>query len=55
MPKIQFLLAGTLDDSSIIKPKAHCWTQSAQEWMRFDEDDIKIETQPEDLSELLGS
>jgi hypothetical protein len=43
---------GTLDDSSWLNPGCHVWTQHAQSWIHFSEDDILFEEQPADLSEM---
>jgi hypothetical protein len=42
--------AGTLDDTSWLRPTAHLWTRSAQPWVVLPEEDQRFETQPEDLS-----
>jgi hypothetical protein len=42
--------AGTLDDTSWLRPTAHFWTRSAQPWVLLPEGDRKFETQPEDLA-----
>lgn len=36
-PGILFIKAGTLDDTSVIKPGLHIWTASAQPWVSIDE------------------
>lgn len=36
-PGILFVKAGTLDDTSSIKPSLHIWTGSAQSWVAIDE------------------
>jgi len=38
--------AGTLDDTSWLRPGCHVWTQHAQPWVRFSEDDVVFEQQP---------
>ena len=40
--------AGTLDDTSWLRPTAHFWTRSAQPWVTLPEDDMRFETQPTD-------
>ncbi len=40
--------AGTLDDTSWLRPTAHFWTRSAQSWITLPEDDTRFETQPAD-------
>ena len=42
--------AGTLDDTSWLRPTAHFWTRSAQPWVVVPEEDQRFETQPEDLA-----
>lgn len=42
------LRAGTLDDPSLARPAGHIWTRSAQNWVRFQPDDILCEEQPTD-------
>ena len=38
--------AGTLDDTSWLRPSRHIWTRSKQPWIRFPEGDEVFETQP---------
>lgn len=40
--------AGTLDNTSWLRPTAHFWTRSAQPWVKLPEGDTRFETQPED-------
>ncbi|MDN3566010.1 GFA family protein [Paeniroseomonas aquatica] len=40
--------AGTLDDTSWLRPTAHFWTRSVQPWVVLPEGDTCFETQPED-------
>jgi hypothetical protein len=42
--------AGTLDDTSWLRPAVHFWTRSGQPWVVVPEDSRRFETQPEDLS-----
>lgn len=44
--------AGTLDDTSWLRPTVHFWTRSAQQWITFPESDRRFETQPETLDWL---
>jgi hypothetical protein len=39
--------AGTLDDTSWVKPTIHFWTRSRQPWVVLPDDDHQHETQPE--------
>src|SRR5689334_1765369 len=41
--------AGTLDDTSWLRPVAHFWTRSAQPWVVLPEGDPRFETQPADF------
>ena len=47
--------AGTLDDTSWLKPTAHIWTRSKQPWITLPEGDRCFETQPEDLVGFFAS
>ena len=40
--------AGTLDDTSWLRPTAHFWTRSAQPWVALPEGGTRFETQPTD-------
>jgi hypothetical protein len=42
--------AGTLDDTSWLRPTVHFWTRSAQPWVVLPKSDRRFETQPEDLA-----
>jgi len=44
------VLAGTLDDTSWLRPTVHFWTRSAQPWVVLPEGDLRFETQPQDLA-----
>jgi hypothetical protein len=39
--------AGSLDDTSWLRPTAHFWTRSKQPWITLPTDDEMFETQPE--------
>ncbi len=41
--------AGTLDDTSWLRPVAHFWTRSAQPWLTLPEGTPRSETQPPDF------
>lgn len=46
MPGMMFIKAGTLDDTSQLKPSVHCYTKSKQDW--YDLGDIPgFETVPQ--------
>jgi hypothetical protein len=47
--------AGTLDDTSWLKPTAHIWTRSKQPWITLPEGDGCFETPPEDLVGFFAS
>jgi hypothetical protein len=49
------LRAGTLDDTSSLRPTVHFWTRSAQSWLTLPESDTRFETQPEDGAAWLQS
>lgn len=38
--------AGTLDDTSWVRPRTHYWTRSKQPWVLFPPEDEQCETQP---------
>jgi len=42
--------AGTLDDTSWLRPTVHFWTRSMQPWVVLPAGDQRFETQPEDLA-----
>lgn len=45
--------AGTLDDTSWLYPAGHIWTRSSQPFMRFGDDELVYECQPDDGYEAL--
>jgi hypothetical protein len=47
--------AGTLDDTSWLRPTAHIWARSKQPWVVLPEDDRIFETQPADMVAFLYS
>lgn len=49
------LRAGTLDDTSWLRPEAHFWTRSAQPWLAIPRADTRFDTQPEDGAAWLRS
>jgi hypothetical protein len=49
------LRAGTLDDTSWLRPTVHFWTRSAQPWVILPEGDTRFETQPVDGAAWLRS
>jgi hypothetical protein len=46
--------AGTLDDTSWLRPTAHIWTRSKQPWVILPDGDQQFETQPDDFAVLFG-
>ncbi len=46
LPTMDFLKAGTLDDSSWLKPEAQLWCDSAQSWLKLDDDIAQIAQNP---------
>lgn len=47
MPDIVRLKPGTLDDTSVLAPQAHVWTNREQPWLERSEALPKIEEQPD--------
>jgi hypothetical protein len=47
--------AGTLDDTSWLRPTVHFYTRSKQSWVTLPEGDQSFATQPEDLQGFLSS
>jgi hypothetical protein len=45
-PGVLFIKAGTLDDSSWVKPGLHIWTDSAQSWVIIDANVQKVPKNP---------
>ena len=45
-PGMTFVKAGTLDDSSVLKPGIHFWTGSKQDWVEIDENVPQMEGNP---------
>ncbi len=54
-PSIGFysLRAGTLDDTSWVRPAGHIWMRSAQPWFRPDAEDALFDQQPSDYTKLI--
>jgi hypothetical protein len=52
---IRVVRAGTLDDTSWLRPTVHFWTRSAQPWIALPEGSRSFETQPEDMGGFLSS
>jgi hypothetical protein len=46
------LRAGTFDDKSWVRPAAHIWVKSAQNWIKFEKDDLLYDEQPTDYSAI---
>jgi len=47
------LRAGTLDDTSWVRPAGHIWMRSAQPWFRPDAGDVVFDQQPTDYTALI--
>lgn len=47
------LRAGSFDDTSWVEPAGHIWTSSAQDWVRFADDDILCDVQPTDYAPIV--
>jgi hypothetical protein len=52
---VRAVRAGTLDDTSWLRPTAHLWTRSKQPWVALPESSRSFETQPTDLAEFFAS
>ena len=46
--------AGSLDDTSWLRPAAHIWTRSKQPWVVLPDGDRQFETHPDDIAGFLG-
>ncbi len=46
LPTMDFLKAGTLDDTSWLKPEAQLWCDSAQSWLKLDDDITQMAQNP---------
>lgn len=51
-PNLAVVRAGTLDDTSWLRPVAHIWTRSAQPWIVIPQGVPTYATQPDDFTEL---
>ena len=47
--------AGTLDDTSWLRPTVHFWTRNKQPWVALPEGNQSFATQPADLQGFLSS
>jgi hypothetical protein len=45
--------AGTLDDTSSLRPTVHFWTRSKQPWVMLPDNSESFETQPADMAAFL--
>lgn len=48
-PQFHTVYAGTLDDSSSLKPVAHIWTEDKQPWIGLPEGTIAYSQNPPDM------
>ncbi len=46
LPTMDFLKAGTLNDTSWLKPEVQLWCDSAQPWIKLDDDITQIAQNP---------
>ncbi len=46
-PDVLAVQAGTLDDTSWLRPAAHIWTRSAQPWVEIPADALRYEGRPD--------
>ena len=49
------LKAGSLDDTSWLRPVGHIWTRRAQPWVRFEADALLHDAQPPDYDALTAA
>lgn len=49
------LKAGTLDDTSWLRPAGHIWTRRAQPWLRLDAEALAYEGQPPSYDDLVAA
>ncbi len=54
MPDVIRLKPGTLDDTSVLDPRAHVWTCREQPWLEHYAELPKVDTQP-DLAEAMAA
>ena len=52
LPQYHTVYAGTLDDSSALRPVAHIWTQDTQPWISLADDVLKYPQNPPDMSAI---
>ena len=52
---VRAVRAGTLDDTSWVRPTVHLWTRSKQPWIALPEGDRSFATQPTDLGGFFGT
>jgi hypothetical protein len=52
---IRTVRAGTLDDTSWLRPTVHLWTRSKQPWITLPVGDRSFETQPADMGAFWAS
>jgi hypothetical protein len=48
--KVRVIRAGTLDDTSWVRPTIHFWTRSQQPWIVLPDGDQQYDTQPENVA-----
>jgi hypothetical protein len=51
---LRTIRAGTLDDTSWLRPTVHFWTRSKQPWVTLPKGDRSFETQAADWSEVIS-
>ncbi|MBU3915125.1 GFA family protein [bacterium] len=44
---------GTLDDTSLLKPVGHIWKKSAQPWIKFEDDCLQFDGNPDSYDEMI--
>lgn len=46
--------AGTLDDTSWLRPAGHIWTRSKQAWVQIGDGELSYETQPDNYDAMIA-
>ena len=54
-PQAIKLQAGTLDDTQNVKPDVHIWAESAQAWVNIPSEDLRYDTQPDNLMDIFAA
>ncbi len=46
MPELTFIKAGTLDDTSWLRPTMEIWCETAQPWVAIDSSRVRMKRNP---------